>query len=189
MDNIFEILIYLFIIVSFVSSFLKKRKKTAPQQQRQQVPIEEEEEIFEPETQMKTEKVEDYDILKELEQFFKVGEQGQPKPRVEHQQTPQPVRYEPKPRTVDEAWKTPTPSEHAYENTWEKRRKEIDARKREIEVRSSVKAAKFEQILSAKRSSKQFVQSELKNKFKQVESLKEFIIVSEILGKPKAYRR
>ena len=72
MDNIFEILIYLIIIVSFLSSIFKKKKQ---QQQRPPARQPQHEETYQTEVSVpQTEKKEEYDILRELEDFFKVGE-------------------------------------------------------------------------------------------------------------------
>ncbi|HSL89763.1 MAG TPA: hypothetical protein VK870_10700, partial [Ignavibacteriaceae bacterium] len=83
MDNFFEILIYLFIIVTFLSSIFKK-KKPVPQKPEARVPQQREEVdiSYSPEQEMestpvKSSSTDEYDILKELEQFFKVGESQQ----------------------------------------------------------------------------------------------------------------
>ncbi len=75
MDNLFEILIYVIIIISFLSSIFKKKKQQQqkpPMRQTQQEEYyqAEQTEVSVPQTQSK----EEYDILRELEDFFKVGD-------------------------------------------------------------------------------------------------------------------
>ena len=78
MDNIFEVLIYVFIIISFLSSFFRKKKKEAIKKEQLQAQIRNQQGIKEDlEVQVspsiQTQEPE-YDILKEFEDFFKVGE-------------------------------------------------------------------------------------------------------------------
>ncbi|MFI5237886.1 MAG: hypothetical protein ACHQLA_08110, partial [Ignavibacteriales bacterium] len=140
MDNLFEILIYVVIIISFLSSIFKKRAK--PKQPTERTTHSEEyptREISIPQSQQKTE----YDILKEIEGFFSEGgkvsqseseqtsletstsfDDGKPKRMAEveeHSQT--------------ENWHTTTASEHAAD-VWEKKKE--DVRKRVARVDKSV---------------------------------------------------
>ncbi len=71
MDDIFEVLIYLFIIISFISSFFRKKKK---KQLKQQIPgsqLNEHEQIQLPVQKAEPEVKEELeiDIMKEFEKF------------------------------------------------------------------------------------------------------------------------
>jgi K+-sensing histidine kinase KdpD len=188
MDNIFEILIYVIIIVSFLSSIFKKRK-----QQQQQKPSEQQPqpsdyyqtEVSVPQTQSK----EEYDILSELEDFFKVGnEPGK-------QQIPVPIPQEQSKRmthieeqTRTESWQTPTLSEHVADD-WERKKEEVSKRVARVDSSVEKKAAMFEESLERKDSVYSSIVLSVKSKMKNPSTLKEYIIFSEILGKPKALRR
>lgn len=196
MDNFFEILIYLFIIVTFLSSVFKKKKpvpeKPQPQarQQTEDVDI-----IYSPESEMesssiKSSSTDEYDILKELEQFFKVGEpQKQPAPKPKPPVIPQPVKVEPKRKPVEDSWRTKTESEHKYEDLWEKKRRDVAERKKEADSLASLQSTKFEELLKTKKVYSTAFERNIKQRLKQPSSLKEYIVISEILGKPKALKR
>ena len=130
MDDIFEVLIYLFIIISFISSFFKKKKK---QQLKQQIPgsqLNEQEQIQlpvqKPEPEVKEEP--EVDIMKEFEKFFQVGAQ-QKKTSKEHNDK---EMYEGAKDREDytvvpeESFHKRTASEHTFVDPWDKKRTEID---------------------------------------------------------------
>lgn len=185
MDNIFEILIYLFIIFTFLSSIFKK-KKPKTQKPESQVPRQREEVdvSYSPEMEIepsitKSSSTDEYDVLKELEQFFKVGE---PKP------LPQQIDVEQKKKTAEESWRSKTESEHVYEDIWEKKRREIASKNKEMDSSTFSQASKFEGLLKEKKTYSSEFQNNIKQRIKQPVSLKEYIVISEILGKPKALK-
>ncbi len=196
MDNFFEILIYLFIIVTFLSSIFKKKKpvpeqpKPQAQQRTDDIDI-----IYSPESEMesttvKSSSTDEYDILKEIEQFFKVGEPPQqPAPKPKPPVIPQPAKVEPKRKTVEDSWRTKTESEHKYEDLWEKKRKEVTERKRQADTLASVQTSNFEEVLKGKKVYSSAFQQNIEKRLKHPTSLKEYVVISEILGKPKALKR
>ncbi|MFO7526155.1 MAG: hypothetical protein R6W68_11955 [Ignavibacteriaceae bacterium] len=193
MDNFFEILIYLFIIVSFLSSIFKK-KKQAPQKPKQDIPQQREEPdiSFSPSQEMesvsvKSSTTDDYDILKELEQFFKVGDPQQ-KPAPTPQPIIPPIRVEQKKKTVEDSWRTKTDSEHKYEDVWEKRTRDVAKRKNEVDSLTSRQAAKFEEMLKETKGYSTEFQRNIYKQLRHPSTLKEYIIISEIIGKPKALK-
>ena len=121
MDNFFEILIYLLIIISFLSGlFRKKDKKKRPPLQK-------------PESQQPTERElsvaqsppkEEYDVLKEIEDFFKVGDEQTEtkKTRTPIEQTAEQIDFEE--HVQSDSWHQPTASEHKYTDVWRKKEKE-----------------------------------------------------------------
>jgi hypothetical protein len=187
MDNFFEILIYAIIIISFLSSIFKKRK------QQQQKPPEQQpqpEDYYQAEVSIpQTKPKEEYDILRELEDFFKVGnEPGK-------QQIPVPIPQEQSKRmthieeqTRTESWQTPTLSEHIADD-WERKKEEVNKRIARVDSSIEKKAALFEESLGKKESVSSSIALSVKSKMKTPSTLKEYIIFSEILGKPKALRR
>ncbi|MBE0571358.1 MAG: hypothetical protein IH618_07425 [Ignavibacteriaceae bacterium] len=189
MDNVFEILIYLIIIISFLSSIFKKKK----QQQQQKPPVRQPqaEEYYQTETAEVTtppsqQKVE-YDILKELEDFFKVGdEQTQMRiPPISQEQSRQQIPAEEK---LSESWRTKTESEH-YVEDWERKKAEVKKRTSRVDSGVEKKAALFEESLVKKEAVYSGLALTVKSKIENPSTLKEYIIFSEILGKPKALRR
>jgi energy-converting hydrogenase Eha subunit F len=187
MDNVFEILIYLIIIISFLTSIFKKKKQQQqkPPAQQSQSDQYSQAEIAVPQARPK----EEYDILRELEDFFKVGEEPT------RQEIPVPVPQEqPKKMTPmeehsrTESWQTPTKSEH-YVDEWERKRSEVKKIISNVDSSIEKKAAMFEASLDKKDATFSSIALAVKSKMKNPSTLKEYIIFSEILGKPKALRR
>lgn len=188
MDNLFEILIYVIIIISFLSSIFKKKK-----QQQQKPPIRqtqqdeyyqaEQTEVSIPQPQSKQE----YDILRELEDFFKVGDESTvrkvPVPQQPAESVPTLEEH-----TKSEDWKSPTESEH-YVDQWERKKTEVKKIISSVDSSIEKKAAMFEESLERKESVYSSFALAVKSKMKNPSTLKEYIIFSEILGKPKALRR
>lgn len=186
MDNLFEILIYVIIIISFLSSIFKKRKQRqqkAPAQQSQPEDYSQVE-VSIPQTQSKAE----YDIMRELEDFFKVGEepgrQQIPLP-VPPQQQKAPDREE---HTLTDTWHAKTESEH-YVDEWEQKKSEVKKIISSVDSSIEKKAALFEASLDKEGIAYSSIALAVKSKMKNPSTLKEYIIFSEILGKPKALRR
>ena len=186
MDNIFEILIYVIIIISFLSSIFKKKKQQQQKPTAQQPQQEEfsQAEVSVPQTQPK----EEYDVLKELEDFFKVGEEST------RQQIPVPVPPE-QPKIPDmeehirtDPWHARTESEH-YVDDWERKKSEVKKIISSVDSSIEKKAALFESSLDKKEATFSSIALAVKSKMKNPSTLKEYIIFSEILGKPKALRR
>jgi hypothetical protein len=188
MDNLFEILIYVIIIISFLSSIFKKKKQQQqkpPMRQTQQEEYyqAEQTEVSVPQPQSKQE----YDILRELEDFFKVGdvptERKAPTPQPQNESLPSAEEH-----TKSEDWKSPTESEH-YVDQWERKKTEVKKIISSVDSSIEKKAAMFEESLERKESVYSSIALTVKSKIKNPSTLKEYIIFSEILGKPKAFRR
>jgi len=186
MDNVFEILIYVIIIISFLSSIFKKKKQQRQKPPAQQPQQEEysQAEVSVPQTRPK----EEYDVLKELEDFFKVGEEST------RQQIPVPVPPE-QPTIPDmeehirtDPWNARTESEH-YVDDWERKKSEVKKIISSVDSSIEKKAALFESSLDKKEATFSSIALAVKSKMNNPSTLKEYIIFSEILGKPKALRR
>lgn len=185
MDNIFEILIYLLIIISFLSGILKKKdkKKGSPVQRPQnQEPVEREA------TVLPTPQKAEYDILKEIEDFFKVGEEeidtSQPQSTT---QTTSEIDYEE--HIESDKWHQPTPSEHKYADVWKDKQKELLGKKSEIDSSTEEQAVRFEKYLKKKQTAASEISKKIRSKLTDPASLKDYIVIAEIMGKPKAFRR
>lgn len=188
MDNLFEILIYVIIIISFLSSIFKKKQqpqKKPPVQQPQQEDYyqAEQTEVSAPQPQSK----EEYNILRELEDFFKVGNEQSdrrvPAPQQQPESLPSVEEH-----TKSEDWKSPTESEH-YVDQWERKKTEVKKIISSVDSSIEKKAALFEESLERKELVYSSIALSVKLKIKNPSTLKEYVIFSEILGKPKAFRR
>lgn len=183
MDNFFEILIYLIIIISFLSSFFKKKE---PEQKRgSNQPLPESKPSDYTDAKIETKAEESYDILKEIENIFKEN-MGVPVPKPEGEN-----------KTVIQQ-KEEEKFQDAFDKNYDKEDiRRVSAESRAIKSRDDSKkldektlreAEKFEELLKS--------QSEFKrrkhpiiDKLHNPQSLKEYVLISEILGKPVAYKR
>ena len=186
MDNVFEILIYLIIIISFLSSIFKKKQKHQQRpQQRPQRENYEQKDVAISETQQK----EEYDVLKEIEDFFKVGtekyEQGQQVP-VEQESTESDYRIKGKQKTET---MPSTAATESYKNVIDRQREELKMKRAMVDSVVEEKAKQFEKLLSKPVQPITTIASTIKSKLSNPRDIKEYIIFSEILGKPKALRR
>lgn len=190
MDNVFEILIYLIIIISFLSSIFKKKKqqpqKRPPVQQPQRDDYyqAEQPEASVPQSQQK----EEYDILRELEDFFKVGDESTeikiPKPQETYSENV-PTAEE---HVSTETWKEESLAEN-IRNEWERKKEEVSKKQAKVDSVIEKQAAMFETSLERKEALFSSISLSVRSKFTKPETLKEYVIFSEILGKPKALRR
>ena len=207
MDDLFQYLIYGVIIFSFLSSFFKKKE---PPKQTPQKPAQKPESISYQQRSVKAEpdiiaqKNDEYDILRELESLFK-GEVNLPQ-----QQRPKQTSYEEYAehkiedknletisdrralRNVDQnpsvEYKQSVeernyiePKGTVEQNKWTKKKSKIDPK-----VEAS--AREFEKVLAGPRKQRAAI-TDFNRKLKNPSTVREYILFSEILGKPKALRR
>lgn len=185
MDNIFEILIYVFIIISFLSSIFKKRKQ---QQQKPPAKQPQAKDYYQTKVEVpQVEKRQEYDIMRELEDFFKVGDEptgnNMPVPQTQTESAPSMEEH-----VKSDSWHAPTESEHVLDR-WERKKSEVKKIMAGVDSAIEQKAALFEQSLDKKNIAYSTLAFAVKSKMKNPSTLKEYIIFSEILGKPKALRR
>jgi hypothetical protein len=193
MDDFFEILIYLFIIISFISSFFKKKKQ---QQQKQQVPGSQVN--AQKQTALQVKKIEpevkvepEIDIFKGLEQFFNVGkpEKEASKEHNDKEMYEGAKEREDYKAVPEESFHKKTSSEHTFVNPWDKKRKELDKKVAKIDKSIEVQALKFEEHLKKNESAASEISKKIQTRLKDPSSLKEYIVISEIMGKPKSLSR
>jgi hypothetical protein len=195
MDNIFEYLIYGFIIISFISSFFKKKKKISlPEEQShqtllQRTDITEDKFIDIPPSQEP--KAEEYDILKGIESFFDVGQSQQTQKKVHtdkemYEGAKDRENYMPVP---EKSFHTLTASEHTFTDPWDVKRKELEKKKEKLSPEIEKRAFAYEESLKRKESAATEIIKDIKERLKSPATLKEYVIISEIIGKPKALKR
>jgi hypothetical protein len=187
MDNIFEILIYGLIIISFLSGLFRKKNKT----KKPPMPRSEIQDSTEPElTAVQTPQREEYDVLKEIENFFKVGDQEteQQQPQIApQQQTVEKVEFEE--HVQSDQWHQPTPSEHKFTDVWKEKQQELLEKTSKVDSGTEQQAAKFEKYLKRKETAASEISKKIKERLRNPASLKDYVIIAEIMGKPKSFKR
>ncbi|MCL6494600.1 MAG: hypothetical protein K6T54_07445 [Ignavibacterium sp.] len=183
MDNFFEILIYLIIIISFLSSFFKKKEPEQKRGNNQPLPKSEPTDYTDTKIETKTE--ESYDILKELENIFKEN-MGVPAPKPEQENKT--VIQQREEEKFQEAYGRNFDKEDVRRVSAESRAIKSRDDLRKLDEKTLREAEKFEELLK--------YQSELKkmkhpiiDKLHNPQLLKDYVLISEILGKPVAYKR
>lgn len=202
MDDLFQYLIWGLIIFSFLSSFLKKKE---PPKQKTSLPkTKPPESVYSSNQQSEIDgvttpqKQEEYDILQELEKLFK-GEMNIPQQKApQTQQSRDYLNREIGDKNLDEASDKRMQQRIderrasdveimadkrtlAEQNKWQRKKNNIDPK-----IEASAK--EFERVLEKPRMQRQAI-TEFNRKLKNPRTVREYILFSEILGKPKALRR
>jgi hypothetical protein len=180
MEDLFKILIWVIIIISFVSSFFKKRKKEGsktPQipNRDNQIMIPEKAETHNKPAENKDE-IDSYnDMLSEIENLFKKDEQPG-KSKKENDTLKKADQYDPQ-------WHKETASEHTSITDWRSEEKALE-KKAAVDFNIENKAKKFEEIINQKSEPIGIFKHTIKEKLRHPETLKDYILMSEIIGKP-----
>jgi hypothetical protein len=213
MDDLFQYLIYGIIIFSFLSSFFKKKvpPKQTPLPRNQKT----DSDSYQPQstkvnTDVFAQNKDEYDILKELENLFK-GETNIPQRQTPQSQRPQEyVEREIKDKDLDLVvdkrmqrsveqnasieYKQSVEERNYIEpkGTIEKRisveEKWLNRKKATLDPKIEESAKQFERVLAGPRKQRAAI-SDFNRKLKNPRTVREYILFSEILGKPKALRR
>jgi len=204
MDDLFQYLIWGIIIFSFLSSFFKKKE---PPKQNPLPKAKQPDAVSYPKQQSDVDRVavsqkqDEYDILRELENLFK-GEIKTPVPQNQKQVDPYDVYESTKiedkdldlvvdkrmQRNVEDM--RPIGSRETYDNKNVSRRTLTDrqAQPKIINPKIEEQAKEFERVLAGPKQQRAAV-TEFNRKLKNPRTVREYILFSEILGKPKALRR
>jgi len=181
MDNIVDYLVILFFIITFIASAFKKKKKSDAKLEEQQSQGRISDNLDSEQDGRKSVKPQEQKVINPLEEFFKFQTIIQPEPQK------------------------PVSEVDAYFEEAQKRSAELEAVKEKEELRS-IKSdemkleahrkvreksrndfAKLNQMDIEKRTNRRAIA--IKEKFKNSNTIRDFIIVQEILNKPKALRR
>ena len=178
MGDVFQILIFLIIIISFIAPlFRKKDQQKKQQQQRQRSPSQGNLDEASVESTAIESKQQDVDVLKELENFFKVGnvEENQKENFIE-------TRQKPEPEIKSQA--------SGYKSEWERKKEEVEKVVKTFDKNIEKQSEKFEEQLTYQQTQRtNDMIPRIKGNIRKPNTLKEYIIFSEIIGKPKALRR
>lgn len=183
MDSLFDIVIALVIIYSILSPFLNKKKgKQVPQNKRQEFPGR----IKTPLPPQPTRQTEpdDFDILREVENLFK---ETRMEPLPPQPAPSEKIRYREsrKPESLEDKW-----GEHVKAES-EKSSLEGISPKYLYKPPPPAPVMKFDPLPAphyAQATDANSYVLVLREKFKERDNLRDYFIVSEILGKPKAHR-
>jgi hypothetical protein len=205
MDDFIQVLIYLIIIISILSPLLEKKGKKEPSrpipQRRPEPGI--------PDTYETAKTDEDEtDIFREISDLFKTEPPQKPdrrkttiEQRSESESTPttsehssqeykrtesEHVSYEREPSSIEHS---PTNSEHNLDLSWHEATDWTKRKKPKIDASIEKQAGSFAKLLEEKRIGINKYNLKIRETLKNPQSLKEYIIISEILGRPKALKK
>jgi len=188
MDNIFEILVGLVIIYSILGSLFKKKKgKEIPSPSKPEYDEIPEVEIPQT-TSAKKKDYDDFDILREVEELFKdhlPQEMPAPKPKPRIETKP---KIEPKREVPIDVW-----GEHKRSESELKYQEKV---KQKIISKPKIESIKSRRVQSSDFSIGETSVEDLSNlrakeilvSMRDPKKLSDYILLSEILGKPKALR-
>ena len=210
MDDFFKFLIWAVIIISFFSSFFKKNKgknTLFPQQRRLNNPDRERIGNY-PQTTT-TAGSDQNDIFREIEKLFKPEntppevpvpqqertttksqtaiEKSEYESALKKQYTPE--KFDKEWHEESASWHEETASKHVLETDWNKEKRKLAEERKKVNSKIEEEAKSFEKFLNQEEKLDSIILKTTKERLKHPQSLKEFIVISEILGKPKALRR
>lgn len=202
MDDLFQYLIWGIIIFSFLSSFFKKKgqpKQNPVSRTKQNDAVSYPKSISDTERTAVTPKQDQYDILRELENMFKgnlkIPEQPKPK-QVESSDiySSSGIKDVDLDLVVDKRMqrsvedKKTTGSRKIYDRNTSYKNVPVTKQVTKIDAKIEEGAKEFERVLASTRKRKAAI-TEFNRKLKNPLTVREYILFSEILGKPKALRK
>ncbi|MCS7052354.1 MAG: hypothetical protein NZM09_01330 [Ignavibacterium sp.] len=184
MDSLFDIIIFLIIIISFLSSLFQKKEKPKTTQKTEGSTQTKSSDGF---SEFESEKIEveapSYDILSEIEKIFN-EDLGVPKQKREPEfQTPSTIPERSLETESISYDKFDLEKKVALETQAKFQRKEIA-----IDSKTETAAKMFEELLK-KQGAKKKEKHPIIKKIRDPQLIKDYIIVSEILNKPLALRK
>ena len=207
MDDFIKILIWVIIIVSFGSSFFKKKKKEkskAAQNPRQDPEIKPkipQNEAPQSRNVINKEEIDSYNaMLSEIENLFKkdndsgtaisekMAMEDSPKAKTSDKTKIQTHEAQKMTTQYDPQWHKETASEHTLIDDWVKEEKALE-KKAAVDFNTEKKAKKITETVNQKPEPIGIFKHTIKEKLRHTETLKDYILMSEIIGKPKAKRR
>lgn len=188
MDNILQILIYLIIIIAFLNSLFKKKDKSQSPRLPSGSPGPQQPDNYSS-TEIRSDQNKphgEYDILKEIEVLFKNEKTvSAEKPKLQSTIEKASIKRIPVEYTTGDEHRE-SESEHELNQNWHR----ITPFKRTVQVDSTIEkeAKSFERWLEDQKV-EDYSYSDISKNLYSPQSLREYFIFSEILGKPKYLRR
>jgi len=201
MDDLFQYLIWGIIIFSFLSSFFKKKE---PPKQPPVTRTKQPDALSYPKQQSEVDRVtvsqkqDRYDILRELENLFKgetnIPKQNNPHPKQSRDYIDREIKDEDLDLVVDKRMQQKIEERRASDlKASSERRTTLEQmnwnkKKPVVDPKIEAGAKEFERVLAGPKQQRAAV-TEFNRKLKNPRTVREYILFSEILGKPKALRR
>ena len=216
MDDYFQILIYLIIIFAFLNSLFKKKDKGKISQRPSNSSDPERKNTYSSSDYEQKDKPGEYDILKEIEGLFKNESDYTSQRKIESDAEKAEMRSVPaEEHTEDKEWHTEDSEWHSEDSEWHSEDNEWHSEDEEwheksttehqldkswhsitqykrsptVDAETEKEAEKFERMIADRNKEPVFPFKDLRKKLYSPETLKDFIVVSEIIGKPKYLRR
>ena len=184
MDNFFELLFILFLIFSFLAPLFKKKtennkpaEKKGPQDNNYQTDSQTTNSYEEKDQ-------EDYDILREIEGMFNKNAESRIPEEKEMTVTQQPTEADENAGLVTPEEKNLQKEEHTEQTEWHRLTDKTDYSREDALLQEE--AERFEKYLNPNKEIN-FVKQNILATIRNPESLKEYFVISEILGKPKGF--
>lgn len=188
MDNIFEILVGLIIIYSLLGPLFKKKKgKELPSPSKPEYEEIPETEIP-PTTSAKKKEYDDFDILREVEELFKdhlPQEMPAPKPKPRIETKP---KIEPKREVPVDVWGEHKRAESEFKYQEKVKQRTLSKPKIEPTKSKRVQYSDFSLGETSVEDLSNLRAKEILVSIRDPRKLSDYILISEILGKPKALR-
>ena len=184
MDNLFEVLFILFLIFSFLAPLFKKKPENNKPVEKKEPPDSNYQTDSQTANSYEEKGQEDYDILREIEGMFnKNAESGTPEEK-EMTVMQQATEADENAGLVTTAEKKLEKEEHTEQKEWHRLTDKTDYSREDALLQEEAK--RFEQSLKPKEEI-DIVKQNIFTTIKNPESLKEYFVISEILGKPKGF--
>ena len=175
MDNLFEIIFFLFIIFSFLSPLFKKKKE-----QEQQNQGTDDTGLSKTDSPVRSgsyqKRKEDFDILNELETLFKVPQSTEGIPETVLNEKTEADHYD------NSDWHEPSISENFRDEEWHRPTTEADYEKNSAIIAKS--AQEFQDYLKTRNTQMTLMNKKIRSSIRSNDTLKEYFLISEIIGKP-----
>ncbi|HKJ81156.1 MAG TPA: hypothetical protein VJ954_03985 [Ignavibacteriaceae bacterium] len=180
MDNFLQILFFLFIIFSFIAPLFKKKKEQG-QKQQTKAQNQNNPERQRAKAELKKE-MEEYDILNEIQGLFKPPEEiKKPAETQTYEQS-----YKESPYETPE-WEKALKTEHTINDEWHRATTEADFNKESAVI--DIEAKRIQKLIDDKNKPVNVRLGELRKSIRNPETLKQYFLISEIIGKPRAVKR
>jgi hypothetical protein len=184
MDNFFELLFILFLIFSFLAPLFKKKTESDKPVRKEEPPDNNYQTDSQAANTYEEKGQEDYDILREIEGMF--NKNTELKTPVEKETT---VMQQASEADENEGLVTPEEKnlqkeEHTEQTEWHRLTDKTDYSREDALLQEE--AERFEKYLNPNKETN-IVKQNILATIKNPESLKEYFVISEILGKPKGF--
>jgi hypothetical protein len=184
MDNFFEVLFILFLIFSFLAPLFKKKPESNKPARKEEPPDSNYQTDSQAVNSYEEKGQEDYDILREIEGMFNKNAESRTPVEKETTVMQQASEADENAGLVTPEEKNLQKEEHTEQTEWHRLTDKTDYSREDALLLEE--AERFEKYLNPNKEINTVKQNILAT-IKNPESLKEYFVISEILGKPKGF--